>query len=149
VVPIVVADTSGLLGAFDDSQPHHSAARSVMLTEHLLISPFVLTELDHLAHRELGFRATVSIMDSLVTRMDSGQYRLGAVQQADLQAAQRVRTAYASLELDVADAVNVVLADRHQTNLLLTLDHRDFRAVKPLSPRYASFQLLPADGVSS
>ena len=74
---IVVADTSGLLAAFDDSQPDHSAARSVMLHEHLLISPLVLAEFDLLARRDLGFRAAMSIIDALVVRMDSGQYRLG------------------------------------------------------------------------
>ena len=145
---IVIADTSGLFAAFDKSQPDHSAARSVMLDEHLLISPLVLTELDHLTRRDLGFHASVSIMDALAARMESGQYRLAAIQVADLRGAQRVRMAYASLELDLADALNVVLAERHQTNLLLTLDHRDFRTVKPLSPRFAAFQLLPTDGAA-
>ncbi len=120
-----------------------------MLNEHLLITPPVLTELDHLTRRALGFRAAISIMDALAARMDTGQYRLAAIQFADLLGAQRVRMAYASLELDLADALNVVLADRHQTNLLLTLDHRDFRAVKPLNPRFPSFRLLPADVASS
>jgi uncharacterized protein len=145
---IVVADTSGLLAAFDDSHTDHPAARSVLLNEHLLLSPLVLTELDHLARRDLGFRAAVSIMDALSARIDRGQYRLGTIQLADLQAAQRLRTAYPSLELDLADALNVVLADRHQTNLLLTLDQRDYRTVTPLSTRFAAFQLLPMDASS-
>ena len=146
---IVVADTSALLAAFDNSQTEHHAARSVMLNDHLLISPLVLAELDHLARRDLGFPAVVSIMDALAARMDAGQYRLATLHLADLQAAQRVRTAYASLKLDLADAINVVLAHRHQTNLLLTLDHRDFRAVKPLSARFTGFHLLPADNAST
>ena len=48
-----------------------------MLDEHLLISPLVLAEFDLLARRDLGFRAAMSIIDALVVRMDSGQYRLG------------------------------------------------------------------------
>jgi predicted nucleic acid-binding protein len=120
-----------------------------MLDEHLLISPLVLTELDHLTRRDLGFPATMSIMDALAARMDNGQYRLTPIQLADLQSAQQVRTAYQDLNLDLTDAINVVLADRNQTNLLLTLDYRDFRAVRPLSPRFAGFHLLPADGTPS
>ena len=120
-----------------------------MLDEHLLISPLVLTELDHLTRRNLGFHAAMSVMDALAARMDTGQYRLAGVQLTDLQGAQRVRTAYTSLQLDLVDALNVVLADRHQTNLLLTLDYRDFRALKPLSPRFADFRLLPSDAAPS
>jgi predicted nucleic acid-binding protein len=146
---IVVADTSGLLAAFDNSHTEHHAARSVVLNDHLLISALVLTELDHLARRDLGFPAAVSIMDALAARMDTGQYRLAALQVTELRAAQQVRTAYASLQLDLVDAINVVLADRHQTNLLLTLDHRDFRAIKPLTSRFTGFHLLPADGAPS
>jgi predicted nucleic acid-binding protein len=146
---IVVADTSGLLAAFDKSQAHHSGARSVLLSEHLLISPFVLTELDHLVRRDLGFEAAMSIMDALAARMDTGQYRLASIHLADLQSAQQVRRAYLNLSLDLTDAINVVLADRHQTNLLLTFDHRDFRVVRPLGPRFAGFQLLPADVASN
>lgn len=51
---------------------------------------------------------------------------------------------YASLQLDLADAVNVVLAARFQTNVVLTLDHRDLRAVRPLT-HHAAFRLLPDD----
>ena len=59
-----------------------------------------------------------------------------------------MRLAYPDLDPDLADAINVVLPDRHKTNVLLTLD-RVFRVVLPLSPRFADFQLLPTDGASS
>lgn len=142
---IVVADTSALFAAFDQSQPEHDAAREVMLAEHLLLSPMVLAELDHLTHRDLGFPAASSILDSLLARLERGQYRLAEISAPDLSMAQQVRTSYTSLELDLADAVGVVLADRHRTNLLFTLDQRDFRVVRPLGTRYPSFALLPAD----
>ena len=142
----VVADTSALVAAFDDSDVEHVAARSVMQTQSLLISPFVLTELDHLIRRDLGFPAAMAVSQALIARMDNGRYRLADLSTADLQRAHQVREAYADLRLDLADAVGVVLADRHQTNLIFTLDQRDFRTVKPLS-RYPHFRLLPADGL--
>jgi uncharacterized protein len=40
--------------------------------------------------------------------------------------------------------VNVALADEYKTDCVLTVDHRDFRAVRPLST-YTAFRLLPAD----
>lgn len=51
---IVVTDTSALYAGFDASQPDHVAALDVMEREILVISPIVLTELDHLVHRDLG-----------------------------------------------------------------------------------------------
>jgi uncharacterized protein len=40
---------------------------------------------------------------------------------------------HASLDLDLADAVNVALAAQYQTNAMLTLDRLDFRAMRPLT----------------
>jgi hypothetical protein len=37
---------------------------------------------------------------------------------------------YASLDLDLADAVNVALAAQYRTDAVLTLDRRDFRAMR-------------------
>jgi len=50
---------------------------------------------------------------------------------------------YRDLELGLADASLVVLAERFQTRRLLTFDERDFRSVSPLQG--GSFTLLPAD----
>ena len=61
-----------------------------------------------------------------------------------LDAAQALRVRYADLELDLADAVNVVLAASYQTNAILTLDHRDYRAISPLG-MHDAFVLLPDD----
>lgn len=62
-----------------------------------------------------------------------------------LETAQAVRNRYRDLRLDLADAVNVVFAAQFRTNVVLTLDHRDFRAVRPLT-EHTAFRLLPADG---
>jgi predicted nucleic acid-binding protein len=48
------------------------------------------------------------------------------------------------LELDLADAVNVALAEEYETDVVLTLDRRDFRAVLPLTGHKA-FRVLPDD----
>jgi len=43
-----------------------------------------------------------------------------------------------------ADGVNVALAAEYRTDALLSLDRRDFRTVRPLTPHQA-FRLLPDD----
>ena len=142
---IVVADTSALLAAFDTTEAAHASARQVMSTELLVISPFVLTELDHLVRRNFGFAAALAAIESLTDRIADGDYRLAAVTNDDLLTAAEVRSLYASLELDLADAVGVVLADRHRTNRVFTLDHPDFRVIRPLTPGFDHFTILPAD----
>lgn len=48
------------------------------------------------------------------------------------------------LALDLTDALHVVLSRVFQTNAILTKDHRDFRAIRPLTGQTA-FCILPAD----
>lgn len=143
---IIVADTSALYAAFDAAQAEHSDAAEIMEHERLAISPLVVTELDHLVHRDLGFPAAMQVMEALNSRMDDGQYRLAELKLADLRTAQEVRQKYEGLRLDLADAVGVVLADRYRTDRIFTLDQRDFRAMSPLTPGLNAFRILPADG---
>ncbi|MFC8727231.1 PIN domain-containing protein [Streptomyces bacillaris] len=142
---IIVADTSALYAAFDAAQPEHSAAARILEHERLAISPLVVTELDHLVHRDLGFPAALEVMEALNSRMDDGQYRLAELKLADLRTAHEVRQKYEGLRLDLADAVGVVLADRYRTDRIFTLDQRDFRAMTPLTPGLDAFRIVPAD----
>ena len=142
---IVVADTSGLVAAFDNSEPEHEACRAVLTRDDLIVSPLVLTELDHLLNRKIGFAERNRVVDYLLASTAAGRARLAEIGLEDLTRAQSVRAAYSSLELDLTDGVGVVLADRYRTNQIFTLDQRDFRAVRPLGNRFDSFRLLPAD----
>lgn len=143
---IIVADTSALFAAFDADHPAHDGAAAVMDRETLAVSPLVVTELDHLVHRDLGFPAALAVMEALNDRFADGQYRLAALQPADLLTAHEVRQKYEGLRLDLADAVGVVLADRYRTDAVFTLDQRDFRTIVPLTPGIPAFRILPADG---
>ncbi|MEV0545509.1 PIN domain-containing protein [Nocardia salmonicida] len=142
---IIVADTSALFAAFDADQVEHARAVEVMESEMLVISPLVLTELDHLVHRDLGFPAAMAVTEALMARMIDGRYRLAELKHVDLAAAQTIRAKYEALRLDLADAVGVVLADKFRTDTVFTLDQRDFRAIEPLTPGIPAFRILPAD----
>jgi len=142
---IIVADTSALFAGFDADQPEQSRIAAIMETETLAISPLVITELDHLVHRDLGFSAAVQVVDALARRMTQGQYRLAELKPSDIVAAQGIRAMYEALHLDLADGVGVVLADRYKTDRILTLDQRDYRAITPLTAGLHAFRILPAD----
>ncbi|MFR0358559.1 PIN domain-containing protein [Streptomyces sediminimaris] len=142
---IVIADTSDLLAALDSAHPEHQAANEAIMAAGLLVmSPLLLAELDHVAARELGREAALSAVDDLRRWTRRGRVVMPEITDDHLGAAQSVRVRYRALDLDLADAVNVALAADYDTDAMLTLDRRDFRAVRPLG-RYAAFRVLPDD----
>lgn len=137
----IVLDTSGLLAAIDASQRKHTEAREVL--EHteaaLLLSPFVLAELDYLLATKVGAREELALLDEV----ERGAYRLEPFSAADVSHARHIIERYADLSLGLADASNLVLCYRHATHNILTLDERHFRAT--LGPGDKPLHLLPAD----
>jgi predicted nucleic acid-binding protein len=144
-VIIVIADTSGLLAALDSTHPECAAVNEAIMAARLLVmSPLLPAELDHVATRELGREAALSALDDLRRWMSRGRVVMPEITQDHLGAAQFVRVRYGTLNLDLADAVNVALAADYDTDAILTLDRRDFRAVRP-SGRHKAFRVLPDD----
>ena len=142
---IVIADTSGFLAALDSAHPEHLAVNEAITAAGLLVmSPLPPAELDHVATRELGREAAVSAVDDLRRWMSRGRVVLPEITQDHLGAAQSVRVRFRALDLDLAHAVNVALAVDYDTDAILTLDRRDFRAVRPLG-RHKAFRVLPDD----
>ncbi|MYU36446.1 PIN domain-containing protein [Streptomyces sp. SID8358] len=142
---IVITDTSGLLAALDTAHPEHRASNEAIGAAGLLImSPLLLAELDHVATRELGREAAFSAVDDIRRWMSRGRVVAPEITETHLGAAQSLRLRYRALDLDLTDAVNVALAADYDTDAILTLDRRDFRAVRPLS-RHKAFRVLPDD----
>ncbi len=102
---IVVADTSALLAAFDESEAEHDRARVVMASEQLVISPLCLpnsiTWYIGISDLALQWR----LVESLTDRVADGDYALAAVSNDDLIAAGQIRSGYSGLELDLADGL--------------------------------------------
>jgi predicted nucleic acid-binding protein len=138
---VIVLDTSGLLAALDASQRHHREAAAALrgAGPQRLLSPFVLAELDYL----LSSRVSAGAARALLGEVASGAYRLEPMGADDVGLAMEVIDRYPDLDLGLADASIVVLADRYATLDLLTLDERHFRAVR--GPGNRPFRLLPAD----
>lgn len=139
----LVLDTSGLLSALDGDQRLHQAARESLesATGALIVSPFVLAELDYLLSTKVGSEAELALLEEVAR----GAYSLEPFSAADVARAWAVIERYKDFgDLGLADAANVVLAERHDTRDILTLDERRFRALD--GPRGLPFRLLPADG---
>jgi uncharacterized protein len=138
---VIVLDTSGLLAAIDGSQRYHADAAAVIRASSgpLLLSPFVLAELDDLLMAKVSQQAAVAFLDQVA----AGAYRLEPMEADDIARASEIVLQYRDLQLGLADASLVVLAERHGTLDVLTLDERHFRAIK--GPGGHPFRILPAD----
>ncbi len=141
---MIILDTSGLLAALDGSDTRHHAAVAALRSAGgpRLLSPFVLAELDYLLSKRVSTRVARAFLEEVAR----GAYQLEPFAGADVRAATAILDRYADLDLGIADASLVVLAERHDCDALLTLDERHFRAVQRADGR--PFRLFPADSVS-
>lgn len=142
---IVVGDTSGLVAALNTADPEHEASRTAMRRAALtVVSPLVVLEIEYITTRNIDRKAAHAVNDWLLDQERTGRVAIPALSADTLRKARRVQNRYAALGLDLTDAVNVVLAETYDTEIILTLDRRDFRAVTPLTGDHA-FRLLPGD----
>jgi predicted nucleic acid-binding protein len=137
----MIVDTSGLLSAMDASDPLQARSAAALRSARgpRLLSPFVLAELDYLLGRRVNLAAARRLLDEVVR----GAYRLEPFGSEDIEQAGAIIDRYRDLDLGLADASIVVLAERHGIADLVTLDERHFRAVR--GPGGRPFRILPAD----
>jgi len=136
---VILLDTSGVLSAIDSSQHRHAEVVAALAASRgpLLMSPFVLAELDYLLATRVSLEAEMALLDEVAR----GAYRLEAFAAEDVAAAHSVLERYRDLHIGLADASIVVLAERYGILDVLTLDHRHFQALR--GPGRKRFRLLP------
>ena len=136
---MIVADTSGLLAFFNDREPAHQSVRDALAArgDVLVVSPYVVAELEYLVVTRHGTRAELAVLHELA----GGAYDLAHVDQELLARSADVVAKYPDQSICVADASLVVLASRYRTRTILTLDRRHFTVVRPLDG--GRFTLVP------
>ena len=135
----MIADTSGLLAYFNAGEPAHAGVKAAVesANEPLIVSPFVLAELDYLLATRLGAAAELAVLAELA----SGAYELPGMTATDIASCAQIVQKYVDQEIGIADASLVVLAQRFNTRTILTLDHRHLNVLKPLQGK--RFVLVP------
>lgn len=140
----IIVDTSAILAIFDESYAEHAAiARVLEKAEDLLVvSPMVVAEADYMLASRLGPKAA----RRFAADVSCEAYDLAGWTSSDHAAALAVISGQSDDGdyLGIADASNVVLADRHRTTTILTLDQRHFRRLRPLWGA-GHFTVLPYD----
>jgi predicted nucleic acid-binding protein len=137
----LIVDAGAMYAQADRQDPDHQAVVAVLRNARgpLVTSQVAVAEADYLILTRLGLDVELAFLDDLA----SGTFAAEALTVDDLGTARDVARRHRDLELGLADASLVVLAQRHRTRRLLTLDVRCFRAVAPLQG--GTFQLLPHD----
>jgi predicted nucleic acid-binding protein len=136
----VIVDTSALLAYFNSREPDHGDVARV-IDEHadgvLVVSPYVVAELDYLVATRIGVDAELTVLHEL----SSGAWHLADFDADNLERATAVIEKYRDQDIGLADASNVVLADQHRTTTILTLDRRRFEVLRPIGG--GRFSILP------
>lgn len=124
----MIVDTSALLAFFDRAEPQHEALTELITasTEVLVVSPYVLAEVDYLVATRHGTDPEAAVLAEL----SSGAWELACLDAGELRAARTVVTRYADLRIGLADASIVVLAERYGTRTIATLDRRHFSVLR-------------------
>jgi predicted nucleic acid-binding protein len=135
----VIVDTSALLAFFDTDEPDHRAVAAVLADAAgpLVVSPFVIAEVDYLVASRLGVAAELAVLGELA----GGAWELPAIDAEGLKQAGSVIDRYRDQRIGLADASIAVLAARYRTRTIITLDHRHFDVVRPLTG--GRFTVLP------
>ena len=135
----MIADTSALLALFNRREPQHQAVRDAYEANNalLIVSPFVIAELDYLLLTRMGVPAELRGLRELASRA----YEHAAFTDADIASCADIVERYSDQAIGVTDASLVVLAERYRTTQILTLDHRHFSVLKPLAGGH--FHVLP------
>jgi predicted nucleic acid-binding protein len=136
---VTIADTSGLLALFNAAEPEHETVGRLVadLDDTVVVSPYVVAELDYLVATRVGVDAELAVLAELA----GGAYELAQLDAADVARASLLIERYRDQAVGLSDASIVVLADRHRTREILTLDHRHFEVLRPLSG--GRFKLVP------
>ena len=126
----MIVDTSALLAFFDQDEPQHDAAVKILSSrpEPLVVSPYVLAELAYLVATRIGADAEIAVLRELA----GGAWDLASLETDDVLRAASVVERYRDQAIGLADAANVVLAERYRTRRIATLDRRHFEVLRPL-----------------
>lgn len=139
---MIIVDTGAFYALVDRAEQCHDHMKNYFAgtREGLVTTPLVLAELDHL----LAVRLGESVRSQVMLRLSAGAIGVSPFDTAAFTRAAQVADQHADMRLGLTDASLMVAAAEHRTSRILTVDHRHFRALRPLHGGHA-YTLLPAD----
>ena len=137
----LLIDAGPLVALADPDEPHREAILSALRADSgsLVLPAPITTEVDYLLGQRFGRPARRAFLSDLA----AGRFAVASLERADYAVIAELDDRYGDLGLGLADCALVVLADRYDTDRILSFDERHFRTVTPLSG--GAFTILPAD----
>lgn len=134
---VAVVDSGPLLAAADEDEPDHARCLATLSRSdlRLVIPALIVAEVTYFVGRRLGARAEATFLRAF------SHFDVEAPLPEDWERIGELVEQYADFPLGGTDASVVALAERLQTDVVITLDRRHFGAVRPR--HVASFMLLP------
>lgn len=137
----LLIDSGALFTALTPDEPGHATALQALEAEQppFVLSPFVLAELDYFLLDRGGVDQELRFLREVAEE----RYLLALMDAADIAAAGDIARRYLDLRIGLADASIVLLAGRHRTTRVFTVDEKHFRSMT--TPDGKPFTILPAD----
>jgi uncharacterized protein len=137
----LVADSGALYALYDSRDRNHRAVRKAVEEEGgaIIVPVVILGELDYLLRTRIGVVAEVRLLEGVL----NGALVLESFTENDAARCRELLLKYEDLDLGLVDASVIATADRLNIRRILTVDERDFRAVR--SSRGEAFVLVPGD----
>ncbi len=134
---IGIVDSGPLYAAVDADDDHHLDCLEVLgrADLDLIVPAMVVAEVTYIVGQRMGPVAEAGFLDGLA------DLEVEAPSREDLAAMARLVTRYGDLPLGGTDASVAVLADRFETDLVVTLDRRHFGILR--TPEGHPYRLLP------
>lgn len=125
----ILLDPSLIVAAADTADLNHAAAVAWLrrVSEPLIVATLSLAETDHVLQRELGLRASLALVESIV----AGSVRLAHPSEDDLERAGELLVEAAEHRPRLADAVLVATAERLGVRRVATFDRRPLAVFRP------------------
>jgi predicted nucleic acid-binding protein len=132
----MLVDTSVLLASINSRDPAHVPCAALLVNEEWVLPEPVIVELDHMLRARNVNRAAFA---GLASSIEAGAISLEALIPSDFLRVHELYVQYS--QVDFVDIAIVALAERLKETTIATLDHRDFRIIRP--NHIPAFTLVP------
>jgi predicted nucleic acid-binding protein len=125
----LILDTGPLYASLDRSDADHRACRRLIETaiEPRIVPAPVLVEVDYWIHTRMHPGVLVALLDDIV----DGAYQVETLVPEDYRRIRELCDRYADADVGFVDAAVLAIVERLNEPKLATLDHRDFRLLRP------------------
>lgn len=135
---MAVADTGFAVALNNKKDQYHADVKRVYVEqEQILLPQTVLAEAAYLIHRDAGTDQLVRFLNALPV----SRFCTVCLTDLDFARSAAILEQYSDSRIDFVDASVMAVAERYNSDTILTLDRRDFSLYRPL--HCSTFVLLP------